>query len=580
MYKSIYTILFIVVLLVFGCSKREERGGSGASNIKLSDISANLSGKTLFVTNKSTSSSTSRYNIRSSQRSSTSSNSLLVIDNNSIADYGILSSYDIQIDQVRISPDNNYAYIILQHDSGDSNKDSNLYALNCGIIKVTLSDNSLNCVERGIIPIKRDNEWWYGENYALPSLQFSTNSIIYLISYSSGDNEVYKSRSDLNCEKYCLYRINDDQTTKLTTVKKETQAFYAFKSGSVVYYECDSSGDQCVESGIIYKDKDDNTFNISSRGGFFGTGDYDSILKEDDDQNDIFVSRVIDSKVRKTYLENAHANFILKGNDGTIYGHGGQGLISILPFKNQALISIPSNVACDKGLNCEIYFSIYNNIVVYNMYMTSQNSDVQIHAFNLNDNSTTTLLKSKNNCSSNCYKFDRSYQNQNLLYVSLKNSNTNKYESIKIDMENIDFSKDNDQFTSISSIDDFMVNKKINSISSISNNSSSSSPTAVVKHVANDNTSMRIEFNNIMDYSDVESKVSIIDNSTNSNIWFIPVWNNKTLHLVVDTDNGTVFDGKSDPLTSGRTYKVTLLGSAKDSDGNTLGSDVVKYITP
>ena len=91
---------------------------------------------------------------------------------------------------------------------------------------------------------------------------------------------------------------------------------------------------------------------------------------------------------------------------------------------------------------------------------------------------------------------------------------------------------------------------------------------------------MRIEFNNIMDYSDVESKINIIDNSTNSNIWFIPVWNNKTLHLVVDTDNGTVFDSNSDPLTSGRTYKVTLLGSAKDADGNTLGSDVVKYITP
>ena len=580
MYKLKCMILVILVILGLGCSKREEKGGSGASNMKLSDVKANLSGKSLFVTNQSTSSSTSRNITRSSHRSSTSSNSLLVIDNNSIADYGVISSYDIPIDQVRISPDNKYAYIILQHDSGDSNKNDNLFALNCGIIKVTLSDNSLNCVESGIVPIKRDNEWWYGENYALSSIQFSSSSLLYLISYDSGASSMYKSRADLNCEKYCLYRINNGQTTKLTTAKKETQAFYAFKSGSVVYYECDSSGSQCVESGIIYKDKDDNTFNISSKGGFFGTGDYDSILKEDDDQNDIFVSRVIDSKVKKTYLENASANFILKGNDGNIFGHGGQGLISILPFNTQVLISIPSNVACDNGLNCQIYFSIYNNIVVYNMYMTSQDSDVQIHAFNLNDNSTTTVLKSKNNCSSNCYKFDRSYQNQNLLYVSLKNTNTNNYESIKIDMENIDFSKDNDQFTSISSIDDFMVNKKINSISSISNNNSSSSPTAVIKHVANDNTSMRIEFNNIMDYSDVESKVNIIDNSTNSNIWFIPVWNNKTLHLVVDTDNGTVFDGKSDPLTSGRTYKVTLLGSAKDADGNTLGSNVVKYITP
>ena len=53
-----------------------------------------------------------------------------------------------------------------------------------------------------------------------------------------------------------------------------------------------------------------------------------------------------------------------------------------------------------------------------------------------------------------------------------------------------------------------------------------------------------------------------------------------TLHLVIDTDNGTVFDDNESPLTSGTTYKVTLSGSAKDSDGNTLGSDVVKYITP
>ena len=58
------------------------------------------------------------------------------------------------------------------------------------------------------------------------------------------------------------------------------------------------------------------------------------------------------------------------------------------------------------------------------------------------------------------------------------------------------------------------------------------------------------------------------------------VRNYKTLHLVIDTGNGTVFDNKIDPLTSGTTYKVTILGTSKDSDGNALGSDVVKYITP
>ena len=83
-----------------------------------------------------------------------------------------------------------------------------------------------------------------------------------------------------------------------------------------------------------------------------------------------------------------------------------------------------------------------------------------------------------------------------------------------------------------------------------------------------------------MDYEDTESKIKIIDNSSNNSIGFMPLWNQTTLHLVIDTDNGTVFDDNASPLTSGTTYKVTLSGSAKDSDGNTLGSDVVKYITP
>ena len=51
----------------------------------------------------------------------------------------------------------------------------------------------------------------------------------------------------------------------------------------------------------------------------------------------------------------------------------------------------------------------------------------------------------------------------------------------------------------------------------------------------------------------------------------MPVWNSKTLHLLVDTDNGTSSTVESNPLTSGRTYKVSLLGSAKDSDGNAQG---------
>ena len=59
--------------------------------MKLSDVKANLSGKSLFMTLGGANSSSNR-NDRTSNKSSTSSNSLLVLDNNSKVDYGILSN--------------------------------------------------------------------------------------------------------------------------------------------------------------------------------------------------------------------------------------------------------------------------------------------------------------------------------------------------------------------------------------------------------------------------------------------------------------------------------------------------------
>jgi len=163
----------------------------------------------------------------------------------------------------------------------------------------------------------------------------------------------------------------------------------------------------------------------------------------------------------------------------------------------------------------------------------------------------------------------------------MKDINLNKSVVIEIDTTSIDFNATESQVQIMSSLDDYTGNRVAKDISGINTIISSSlNPTAEIKHEDNETISVRIEFNKKMNYSDVESKVSIIDNSSSSAIGFMPVWNNKTLHLVVDTDNGTSSIVESNPLTSGTTYKVSLLGTAKDSDGNTLGSDVIKYITP
>ncbi len=147
--------------------------------------------------------------------------------------------------------------------------------------------------------------------------------------------------------------------------------------------------------------------------------------------------------------------------------------------------------------------------------------------------------------------------------------------------DNISSSQEGGQFTTSTDLKNFNNNFSVLSISGLNTEYSKNlSPTSVISNSSGDNYSIQIKFNKVMDYEDTELKIKIVDNSSNNSIGFMPLWNQTTLHLVIDTDNGTVFDDNASPLTSGTTYKVTLSGSAKDSDGNTLGSDVVKYITP
>ena len=454
--KEILHILLILFfsLTIISCAKKADSSSSSSGSststdgttipIELSDVNANLSGKSLFVTNESIGSNSSRTMNRSSEKSSTSTNSLIVIDNNSVPDYGVLSNYELAIDQVRVDPDNKFAYIILEHDSGNSTKNDNLYSLNCGIIRVDLSNDAIDCLENGIVPIKRDNEYWYGENYALSSIQFASSSLFYLTSY--GDDN-YKTRNELKCEKYCLYKINNSIVEKITTSNWETQAFYVFKSGSVAYYELNSETTPSVESGIKYRDSEGNLFDITTKGGFFSGGDYNSIIKDNDNSSDTAISRVINNQLRRTYLKSNDApKYFIKSNDGYIYAHGSNNLYSLLPFNNTALVSLPSNRPCDYGFTCSNYFKIHNKIAVYSVYTSTTKKEVYLYATDLGTDNTTTILKPNSDCSNNCYNLDKWYQNNNEIYVSLKNLNTNKYEKILIATLTIDFNKDNNQF--------------------------------------------------------------------------------------------------------------------------------------
>ena len=113
--KDISRILLISLLsfTIISCSNKDKSESSG-SNIQLSDVKANLSGKSLFITTGDSSSSSSRSSRSSNKTSSTSTDSLITIDNNSVIDYGIISDYDLEIEQVRVDQNNESAYLLMK----------------------------------------------------------------------------------------------------------------------------------------------------------------------------------------------------------------------------------------------------------------------------------------------------------------------------------------------------------------------------------------------------------------------------------------------------------------------------------
>ena len=612
--KDILRILLISLLsfTIISCSNKDKSESSG-SNIQLSDVKANLSGKSLFITTGDSSSSSSRSSRSSNKTSSTSTDSLITIDNNSVIDYGIISDYDLEIEQVRVDQNNEYAYLLMKYGGGhsNSNKDMNVRALNCTLFKINLSTNEMNCVEPGLVVTGIYHNMIYGVNdYHLDPFQFgSEHTFVFRTDWSVD----FSANSDLICSKSCIYEHNTQTgvTRRVSPYSYEGERFVALGDGNIIWTGMETFGNNTggnYRSQILLIDKQGKITELTSDpdgvfAGDFQGGDYRTAFWGSETYKAIVFARVLDGVVRKTFIERERNNdIVIKGDDGNIYAQREEGLYSILPNKINPLVSIPElwknkkkTIDCGGySSTCGIHFMIVNGIVFYNNYTINSNIEsYELKATRISDNTTVTLLNPNSTCTENCYKFNNLYAHDqtyysykwfvsnNKIYVPMMNINTSNEEMIELDPAAIDFNSTDNQFKIMSSLDDYTGNRVAKDISGINTiNSSSLNPTAEIKHEDNETVSVRIEFNKKMNYSDVESKVSIIDNSSSSAIGFMPVWNNKTLHLVVDTDNGTSSTVESNPLTSGTTYKVSLLGTAKDSDGNTLGSDVVKYITP
>ena len=589
--KDIFRILLISLLsfTIISCSKKDESPSSSSSSITLSDIDTNLTNKIYFVSNKNSSSSSrelSKRNNYVNSQQTTNTKSLVVIDKNNNIDYGVISNYSLNIQHVIFSKNNEYAYLVLDYRLEGSQSDLFIQS-NCPIIQVNLSNKALTCIGNGLKVRNQDDFLRVSKRYQKVFQNDSLGNVAFV-----SNNDIFSDGLN-NCDEYCLFRyeLSTNKFERLSLEKKEVEQFKMLEDGKILYtdhnpVDSSASGIKIWDNGV--------TKEYSKGGTNFETGNNNTIIYSGElssgntNSDKIVLIRVKDGIEKKTYTQNPTGGkdilaFVFS-DDGDVYAHfPHEGLFSIFPLKSTKIVSTYFNFEeCQYELTCYFNFVASSGIIFYTKRLSvSGKRPFEIIAVKKDGSETKKIISPNDDCSNYCYSFQYWVSYNKEINLIMKDLNNGKTVMFKINANTFDFSSNQEQYEMVSKIDDYLNNKEIASVNSI-NLVESNSPelTAEINHEDNDTNSIRILFNNKMDYSDVESKVKIIDNSSNNEVGFIPLWNNKTLHLVVDTDNGTVFDYNDDPLTSGTTYKVTILGTAKDSDGNALGSDVVKYITP
>jgi len=629
-------LISLLSLAIISCSKNDDSGSSesSGSNIQLSNIKANLAGKSLFIStgNKSTysttnkSSSTNRSQYKSD--SQLENTSLFTLSTDSQLDYGILSDYKLEIDELIPYSNNEYAIATLSYgtylDYG-SEYNQNIRDLNCGILNIEISKISVSCLAEGIVIPNIYHRVLYG--YA-----GKTNDAVIIgkndeLFFSSMPDDSFKQTTDLKCSSggnQCLYKYNPvNKTTIKLNEGNDYSQFVLLNNNHVVFKSTPSK----VYAALLLHNNNDELTTIASTTipvseanccsidpYHFISGDHISVLHQGGKihERDIFtITRYENSKIRKTYINTGMMNLTyFKSNFGKLYFQNGQeGLYQVLPSIKK-VIDTPDYVKSDWSTSeycgggtsaCGVNYMLINDVIVYtNLDNSSGKRALNLKATRVTDNKTISLVSPDNTCSNNCYtrnnydyvygrnddagNSEGEYTRWNVvgekLYVEVIDLIDDSEKTLVFDFDKIDFTKNN--VYEVLDTNGDLDTKEIKDISGLQQTvtANNPTPTATFIHEDNNTISVQAQFNNSMDYADVESKISIIDNATQQAFGFMPVWINKTLHLVADEDNGTVFDNQSNPFLTGHTYKITILGTAKDSDGNTLGSDVVKYITP
>ena len=560
-------------------------------SFNFSNAKAIFAHKNTFNLNEATSTATSltpsgKFMKRSAKvvgegDTSTISN-ILVVDENGTSQAGLSSNNPIKVLYTVTSPNADKVYVVLDINYyGEDGLDYRraIIANSCALYEVTVKDNSYKCVKEGL-SLKAISDTYYQQTSSNKKpIQFDKDGNLYFMAttFEVTNNSINHDYTEL------LYKYNPETniTKNISQDNEYIQYFSVLPNGEVAFQSYTNNGENA-----LYLLQGDSKIDIQSGWyiDFFTTDSYDTLILGNGDNGINFARSLKTGGVQKTTLNTSKfggtPQRVIIADDGHIYGvfqeynynnttnkTEYQAVVyQMLPYSPtpKARIDLGSDgyysysgttpLQISKGY---LYYSEKKDILFDGAsYGTAHN----INMVNLNTLEKTTLLSPQTADDNRIELYNWRLSNGKLYFSGLEKKSNVVITGL---INTFDIGQGVDTNESISITEAFSATKvdlAINDIEIITpvkpEQDTGANPQMVNSDLdASNPYSLSLEFNKYMNYESVLDN-TILSDSNGQKVNFMPIWVNKSLHLIPDLD--AIGNDTTVPLSEGETYTLTL----------------------
>jgi len=522
------------------------------------------------------------------------SSNLLAISNNNDVSAALSSTGELRFKYAAPDPTGQYVYLVL--DVNENSKSHSMYRLlqreNCAIFRVTLSDNSHQCVLQGVVGVDHqvDDAYWSMIKNPVKPIQVASNGDVYFLAHEFS----------ISCGKISTQWIYEDERN----VCQQEQDSYQLSDEVLLYHISGNNlvqkinkTDASIKSFLVLPDdypvmltnKNDTNVNVLST---FVNGQVQEISVNDEmissyayinentllwNDSELLIFQSEDNIQQLSLKTNLlPPGETLVSNKGFLYYHDDELIYQLLPLQRQAVALYQRNQNLKPLMASPFLFEAQSrsvsNKTVHDIIIYHLTDQTNIRLF---DNEQFTIQD---------WKLIGDYV---VVQAIDQNSSSPIIMTVKVPaIESALTSSDYLQLYPLSLID--AENNGVSNISFID--------TSVPKSVLNDapkilsfksfsenRQSVSLQFSKAMNKSSVEESLTFFDAQSNA-IKYVPLWMSDSLHLIVDQDGvennqrQAADPGESqlfnlDYLDNAKDYDVTVAASASDEAGVTLAEN-------